>query len=138
MSAFFITALITIVVLFMVLNLAALFAGWVDRKASALMQDRIGANRASLVGFLPINLGLTNSLLCDPLKLFTKEDFVPPGADKLLHTLAPIVAFIPALVSFIVIPFGEVLVVGGREIRLQAANLNVGILYILSMISLGV
>jgi NADH-quinone oxidoreductase subunit H len=138
MIDFTISFILTFMVLFMALNISAIFSAWVDRKASALMQDRIGANRASILGVLPFNLGLTNSMLCDPIKLFTKEDFVPPGADKLLHTLAPILAFVPALVTFIVIPFGDVVVIGGREITLQAANLNVGLLYILGMVSLGV
>jgi NADH-quinone oxidoreductase subunit H len=138
MVDFGITFVKTLLVLLMVLNISALFSAWVDRKASALMQDRIGANRASIFGVLPFNLGLVNSMVCDPIKLFTKEDFIPPSADKLLHTLAPIIAFVPALVTFIAIPFGDVLIIGDREINLQAANLNVGILYILAMVSLGV
>jgi NADH-quinone oxidoreductase subunit H len=77
-------------------------------------------------------------LVADPIKLFTKEDFIPPNADRLLHALAPAIAMVPALISFIAIPFGDILVIGGREINLQAANLNVGILYILGMVSLGV
>src|SRR5262245_38474356 len=101
MADFIIIFIKTFAVLFMVLNISALFAAWVDRKASALIQDRVGANRAAIFGKLPFNLGLVNSMLCDPIKLFTKEDFVPPSADKLLHTLAPIVALVPALVTFI-------------------------------------
>src|SRR5947207_9979283 len=139
MTDFGITFVLTLMALLMALNISALFAGWVDRKASALMQDRLGANRANIFGgLLPFNLGLINSMVCDPIKLFTKEDFIPPSADKLLHTLAPIVAFVPAFVTFIAIPFGDVLIVGDRMINLQAAHLNVGILYILAMVSLGV
>src|ERR1044071_2386314 len=122
-------------VLFMVLNLAGVL-GWVERKGSALIQDRIGANRASVFGFA--GMGLVNTLIADPIKMLTKEDFIPAHGDRLLHTLAPCLALFPALVTFAVIPFGDVLVVGGREINLQVANLNIGILYIFAMASLSV
>jgi NADH-quinone oxidoreductase subunit H len=122
-------------VVFMVLNLAGIL-GWIERKGSALIQDRIGANRASILGFA--GMGLVNTLIADPLKFLTKEDFVPPAGDKLLHTLAPCMALFPALVTFAVIPFGDVITVGERVINLQVANLNVGILYAFAMGSLGV
>jgi len=122
-------------VLFMVLNLAG-FLGWIERKGSALIQDRIGANRASIFGFA--GLGLVNTLVADTIKFLTKEDFVPPAGDKFLHTLAPCMALFPALVTFAVIPFGDVLHIGGRDINLQVANLNIGILYVFAMGSLGV
>jgi NADH-quinone oxidoreductase subunit H len=123
------------IVLFMVLNLAGIL-GWIERKGSALIQDRIGANRASIFGFA--GLGLVNTLIADPLKFLTKEDFIPPAGDKFLHTLAPCMALFPALVIFAVIPFGDVLQIGDRVINLQVANLNVGILYVFAMASLGV
>lgn len=122
-------------VLFMVLNMAGVL-GWVERKGSALIQDRIGANRASVFGFA--GLGLINTLLADPIKFLTKEDFIPAKGDKVLHTLAPCLALFPALVTFAVIPFGDVLVIGERTINLQVANLNVGILYIFAVASLSV
>jgi NADH-quinone oxidoreductase subunit H len=122
-------------VVFMVLNLAGLL-GWIERKGSALIQDRIGANRASIFGFA--GLGLVNTLIADPLKFLTKEDFIPPAGDRFLHTLAPCLALFPALVTFAVIPFGDVLQIGDRLINLQVANLNVGILYLFAMTSLGV
>src|SRR5882762_6004581 len=130
-----IVALKAFLVLFMVLNLAGVL-GWVERKGSALIQDRIGANRASIFGFA--GMGLVNTLLADPLKFLTKEDFIPPAGDKLLHTLAPCMALFPALVTFAVIPFGDVLIIGDRMINLQVANLNIGILYVFAMGSLGV
>jgi NADH-quinone oxidoreductase subunit H len=130
-----IVALKAFLVLFMVLNLAGVL-GWVERKGSALIQDRIGANRASIFGFA--GMGLVNTLIADPLKFLTKEDFIPPAGDKLLHTLAPCMAFFPALVTFAVIPFGDVLNIGDRAINLQVAHLNIGILYVFAMGSLGV
>src|SRR5215470_4115926 len=124
-----------LVVLLMVLQLAGML-GWVERKGSALIQDRIGANRASIFGFA--GAGLINTMMADPLKFLTKEDLIPEGVDHLLHTLAPAVHLFPALVTFAVIPFGDVLVIGDHTINLQVAPLNVGVLYILAMVSLGV
>ena len=130
-----IVAVKAFLVLFMVLNLAGIL-GWIERKGSALIQDRIGANRASVLGFA--GMGLVNTLIADPLKFLTKEDFVPPQGDKFLHTLAPCMALFTALVTFAVIPFGDVLVLGERVINLQVANLNIGILYVFAIGSLGV
>jgi len=124
-----------LLVLLMVLNLAGLL-GWIERKGSALIQDRIGANRASIFGFA--GLGLVNTLIADPIKFLTKEDFIPSRGDRLLHTLAPCLALFPPLVTFAVIPFGDVLILGERVIPLQVANLNVGILYIFALASLSV
>src|SRR5215470_13295473 len=107
-----------------------------ERKVSAIIQDRIGANRASILGFA--GQGLVNTLVADPLKFLLKEDVRPAGADRFLHTLAPLAAVIPAIAAFAVMPFGDVLEIGGRTINLQAASLDVGVLYILAMASLGV
>jgi len=130
-----ISAILALAVTLNALQLAGLL-GWVERKASALIQDRIGANRAAIFGFA--GAGLVNTLIADPLKFLTKEDVIPRGADRLLHTIAPCLAVFPALVTFAVIPFGDVLVIGGKEINLQVAPLNIGILYVLAMVSLGV
>jgi NADH-quinone oxidoreductase subunit H len=117
-----------------VLNVAAIL-GWVERKQSAIMQDRIGANRASIFGVRA--LGLFHPL-ADTLKMLTKEDFRPARADRLLFGLAPFVSVFFALAAFASIPFGDTLRVAGREIPLQAVTLNVGILYVFAMLSLGV
>ena len=92
-----IAAIKALIVIVMVLHLAGML-GWVERKGSALIQDRIGANRASIFGFA--GAGLVNTLMADPLKFLTKEDVIPAGADRLLHTLAPCVGLFPALVTF--------------------------------------
>ena len=109
---------------------------WIERKGSAYIQDRVGANRASVFGIAAA--GLVNTIMADPLKFITKEDVIPAGVDRLLHTLAPCISLFPVLVAFAAIPFGDVLQVGDRSINLQAVNLNVGILYVLAMVSLGV
>src|SRR5687767_3091002 len=84
------------IVFFAVLNLAGLHT-WVERKQSALIQDRIGANRADIFGFRV--LGLFHGI-ADAVKMFTKEDIVPAGANKILHTLAPFFSVFFALVAF--------------------------------------
>jgi len=120
--------------MFFVLNVAALL-GWVERKQSAIMQDRIGANRAAIFGVRA--LGLFHPL-ADTLKMLTKENFRPARADRLLFELAPFVSVFFALVAFASIPFGDTLHVAGRSVPLQAVTLNVGILYVFAMLSLGV
>jgi NADH-quinone oxidoreductase subunit H len=121
-------------VMLFVLNLGGLLT-WVERKQSAIMQDRIGANRASIFGLRII--GLFHPL-ADAIKMLTKEDFLPARADRFLFKLAPFVSVFFALVAFASIPFGDTLRVAGREIPLQAITLNVGVLYVLAMLSLGV
>ena len=143
-----ITFLLAFLVLFMVINFAALHT-WIERKQSALMQDRIGANRAFItlpwkwaapVNWLlrPINeLGLFHPI-ADAIKMFTKEDYIPPYGDKFLHTLAPFLSLTFSLVGFAAIPFGNVLMIGASEINLQAAPINAALLYVLAMMSMGV
>jgi NADH-quinone oxidoreductase subunit H len=125
-------ALFIVLLVVQVMGLGVFF----ERKVSALIQDRIGANRASIFGFA--GLGLVNTLVADPIKFLLKEDVVPAGTDRLFHFLAPMLSLVPVLVTFAVVPFGDVLEVGGRVINLQAAELDVGLLYILAMASLGV
>lgn len=108
---------------------------WLERKQSALMQDRIGANRADILGFRL--LGLFHPL-ADAIKLLTKEDFIPPGGNRLLHTLAPFVAMFFALISFAVIPFGGTYNLGGYEVSLQVLDLNVGLLFVFATMSMGI
>ena len=124
---------VTFVMMF-VLNLGGLLT-WVERKQSAIMQDRIGANRASILGFRV--MGLFHPL-ADAIKMLTKEDFRPARADRLLFGLAPFVSVFFALVAFASIPFGDTLRIGDREFPLQAVTLNVGVLYVFAMLSLGV
>lgn len=123
------------IVFFAVLNFAG-FHTWVERKQSALIQDRIGANRADIFGFRL--LGLFHGI-ADAVKMFTKEDIIPKGADKGLHTLAPLFSVFFALVAFAAIPFGPPLELGDLPpIELQVAKIDAGLLYIFAMLSLGV
>ena len=127
MEDLFIKLALAGVVFFGVLNLAGLHT-WVERKQSALIQDRIGANRADIFGFRL--LGLFHAL-ADAVKMFTKEDIVPARADKVLHTLAPFFSVFFALVAFAAIPFGDRLILGeGHVIELQVAKIDAALLYV--------
>src|SRR6266700_4422019 len=123
---------LTSIVFFAALNLAG-FHTWVERKQSALIQDRIGANRASIFGFRLLG---TLHGVADVIKMFTKEDIVPAGADKTLHALAPFFSVFFALVAFAGIPFGDRLILGDRVIELQIAKIDAALLFIFSMLSL--
>jgi NADH-quinone oxidoreductase subunit H len=112
--------LIIAVVLFVVLNLSAGLI-WVERRLLALWQDRYGPNRVG-----PFGLG---QILADSVKLFFKEDWVPPFADKPVFILAPAIIVATALISFAVVPFAPGFVV---------ADLDIGVLFLLAMSSLGV
>ena len=138
---------VSTLVLLGVLNLAGMQT-WLERKQSALMQDRIGANRAyfTLPWFwaAPINwvlrklggLGILNAL-ADVLKLLTKEDFIPERGDAFLHTLAPMLSLLFAVLAFAAIPIGPAVELFGRQIPLQAANINAGLLFVLALASIG-
>ncbi len=108
------------VVLFVVLNLAAGLI-WVERRLLALWQDRYGPNRVG-----PFGLG---QVVADSVKMFTKEDWVPPFADRPVFVLAPAIIVATALLSFAVVPFSPGFVV---------ADLDIGVLFLLAMSSLGV
>src|SRR5213083_2391825 len=134
MEVLLIKLVLASIVFFAALNLAG-FHTWVERKQSALIQDRIGANRADIFGFRA--LGMFHGL-ADVLKMFTKEDIVPANADKALHNLAPFFSVFFALMTFAGIPFGDRLIIGNRVIELQVAHIDAALLYIFAMLSLGV
>lgn len=145
------TILKIVFVLIIILTFAPVLI-WAERRQSAMIQDRIGPTRAGvkLFGKNITLLGLLHPL-ADALKFVWKEDFVPPKADKLMHSLAPIIALVPAISVFAVIPFGGQLyldhlwdvlqpgaVFGGDAVTLQVANINVGILYVFAIAGTGV
>ena len=106
---------------------------WVERKQSAIMQDRIGANRADIMGFTA--LGLFHAI-ADAIKMFTKEDFIPQGANRFLHTLSPIIALIPAILTFAVVPFGGQYELWGTKVNLVISDLDVGLLFVFAIASI--
>ena len=117
-----------------VLNLAALLM-WAERKQSAVMQDRIGANRADIFGIRI--LGLFH-IISDAIKMITKEDFTPDGANKFLHIISPILVLFPSLFVFAIVPFGGTLKIAGREIGLQVVDLNIGILFLFAILAFSI
>lgn len=102
-----------------------------ERKLSAWAQDRLGPNRVGPLGLL--------QPIADGLKLFLKEDFIPRGADKWLFIIAPGLTVIPALIGFAVIPWAGTLVLNAEQsVKIMAADINIGIIYIIATASLGV
>ncbi|BDV44883.1 NADH-quinone oxidoreductase subunit H 2 [Geotalea uraniireducens] len=116
-------------IFFVVLTLAA-YLVFAERRLLAWIQDRKGPNRVGPFGLL--------QPLADLIKLLTKEDFRPAGADKWLFYLAPAMAAIPAILTFAVIPFGAPVTLFGREVPLQVADLNVGLLFFMALSSIAV
>jgi NADH-quinone oxidoreductase subunit H len=114
------------------LTIASLLT-WVERRGSAMIQDRIGPNRAALFGKWRL-LGLTQ-ILADGIKSFLKEDLVPPHAVSFLFWLAPLFAFIPAVMGFAVIPFGQSFTSGGVQYHMSLLDPGngMGMLYPLAI-----
>jgi NADH-quinone oxidoreductase subunit H len=119
-----------VVLVFGALIVAVLLLIWVERKVVADMQTRLGPTRAGPFGILVT--------LADGIKLFFKEGITPSSAERPVYVLAPIISLVPAIMAFAVIPFGAPVRIFGREVPMQIADLNVGILYILALASLAV
>ncbi len=120
---------------------SGLILSWVERKQSAIMQDRIGANRAAIViPFLGWRFPLWGLIhnLADALKGIVKEDFVPPKANKFLHILAPFMACFAATAAFAVLPFGGQVQIGQVVIPLTIMPSQVGVLFVFALLSIGV
>jgi NADH-quinone oxidoreductase subunit H len=123
------TKIILIVIIFVVSLAVAAYSTYGERKIAAVIQDRIGPDRAGPFGLL--------QPLADGVKFFLKEDITPKAADKFLFILGPSLFMITALMTSAIIPWGKDFTIGGRQISLQVADLNVGILYILAVVSIG-
>jgi NADH-quinone oxidoreductase subunit H len=139
--AYYIAMVAKVLVAFVFVLLTVAYATWAERKLIGHMQVRIGPKRVGPYGLL--------QPIADGLKLFFKEEIIPGEASKFAFLLAPLIALIPAFISFAVIPFGGTITVGQYQIPLQIAgyydtalgrvvDINVGVLYILAMASLGV
>ena len=121
---------VIILVVFAVTMLMAMYSTWAERKVAAWLQDRIGPNRAGPLGlFQP---------LADGLKLFSKEEFFPNTPNKFLFVVGPAIAMSTALMTSAVIPWGDRFHLFGRDILLQATDIDVALLYIFGVISVGV
>jgi len=113
-----------------VLLVSVAYAVYAERRVSAFMQNRYGPNRVGYQGLL--------QSFADVIKLVFKEDIVPAKANKPIHTLAPMISIFVALTTIAVVPFGHTIELFGRVIPLQITDVNVGVLYILALTSLGV
>src|SRR5438270_12716764 len=110
--------------------LVAMYSTYAERKIAAVIQDRRGPNRAGPFGIL--------QPLADGLKLFMKEEIVPNLSNKFLFILGPGIAMLTAMMTSAVVPWGGTIHAFGRDIPLQIADVNIGILYIFGVVSMGV
>ena len=122
-------ALVMLLVVHVLLILAALMV-WAERRVSAWMQDRLGPNRVGPEGLL--------QPLADLGKFMFKEDVIPAHVNKWIYTIAPAISVLPALITFAVIPFAGQIEASGDYTSFQIADLNIGVLYILSMAGISV
>jgi NADH-quinone oxidoreductase subunit H len=128
--ALFLEKFILIVVVVSISLGIAMYSTWGERKVAAILQDRPGPNRAGWFGLL--------QPVADAIKLFFKEEIIPNRANRILFIMGPALAMLAALMTSAVIPWGDKLVIGGKEISLQIADINVGVLYVFAVVSLGV
>jgi NADH-quinone oxidoreductase subunit H len=129
-STFVIEKSVVILVVFAVTMLMAMYSTWAERKVAAYLQDRVGPNRAGWGGLL--------QPLADGLKLFSKEEFTPNTPNKFLFLVGPGIAMSTALMTSAVIPWGDRFHLFGRDILLQATDIDVAVLYIFGVVSVGV
>ncbi len=129
-SVLIISSIVKILFIAHLLIIGVMAMIWAERRVSGWMQDRLGPNRVGFQGIL--------QPIADGIKFLFKEDLIPDHVDKPLYVLAPAMVLIPALVTIAVVPFGSSITVLGHEISLQVADINIGILYILAITSLGV
>ena len=122
--------LIRIVIVLVLMFLTAAYLVYFERKISAWAQNRLGPNRVGWYGLL--------QSFADVFKLMFKEDIVPDVANKKIHTLAPIIALFVAFTTYAVIPLGPGITIAGYQIPMVIADVNMGILYVLALTSLGV
>src|ERR1039458_7698664 len=130
MDSFIVISLIKTAVVFAVLLTTLAYLQWVERKVIAHIQVRPGPYRVGPHGLL--------QPLADVIKLITKEDLAPPFAHKTLFLAAPFMAVTLALMSICVIPFGPVIHMGGVRTWMQLTDLNIGVLFVLAVSSMGV
>ncbi|MCW3463249.1 NADH-quinone oxidoreductase subunit NuoH [Chitinophaga nivalis] len=128
---FFIIEKVLLISAVLVLSLVvAMYSTWGERKVAAWIQDRLGPNRAGPMGLL--------QPLADGGKLFFKEEIIPTHANRFMFILGPSIAMMVACMTSAVIPWGDNLTIAGRTVSLQVADVNIGILFIFGVVSMGV
>jgi len=129
-SAFIIEKSVVIVTVFAITMIMAMYSTWAERKVAAFLQDRVGPNRAGWGGLL--------QPLADGMKLFAKEEFEPDTKNRFLFFVGPGIAMSTALMTSAVIPWGDKLHIFGRDVILQATDIDGSLLYIFAIVSIGV
>src|ERR1700733_4756798 len=119
-----------IVIIFLISLVVAMYSTYAERKIAAFFQDRVGPNRAGPFGIL--------QPLADGAKMFLKEEIIPTNSSKFLFIVGPSLAIMTACIGTAVIPWGQQIIVGGHVYDLQVTDINVGLLYIFGVVSLGV
>ena len=127
---FVIEKFILVTIIFAISLLIAMYSTYAERKVAAFLQDRLGPDRAGPFGIL--------QPLADGVKMFMKEEIIPSNASKWLFMVGPGLAMLTACIGTAVIPWGSAITIGDRIIPLQVTDINVGILYIFGVVSLGV
>lgn len=128
--ALIIEKLVLIVIVVMASLLVAMYTTYAERKVAAVLQDRRGPNRAGPFGLL--------QPVADGVKLFFKEEIIPTFSSKFLFILGPCLAMLTAMMTGAVVPWGDKIDFFGREVSLQIADINIGILYVFGVVSMGV
>ncbi|AYL93969.1 NADH-quinone oxidoreductase subunit NuoH [Mucilaginibacter celer] len=123
-------SIVLIVVIFAISLVVAMYSTYAERKVAAFFQDRIGPNRAGPWGIL--------QPLADGGKMFLKEEIIPTNATGFLFIVGPSLAILTACIGSAVIPWGSAITIGGNTFNLQVTDINVGVLYIFGVVSLGV
>jgi len=121
---------VLVVVVFLVSLGIAAYSTYAERKIAAFMQDRVGPDRAGPFGLM--------QPIADGVKMFMKEEIIPTNADKALFILGPSLMMMTACLTGVVIPWGKSLIINGTEYPVQITDLNIGILYLFGVVSLGV
>jgi NADH-quinone oxidoreductase subunit H len=129
-SGLIIEKLVLVAIIFSISLLIAMYATYFERKVAAWFQDRIGPDRAGPFGIL--------QPLADGVKMFMKEDFIPSNSDKWLFILGPGISMFTSLITSAIIPWGEDLTIFGNTVALQVADFNIGILFIMGVLSVGI
>src|SRR6201992_2388301 len=119
-----------IIIIFLISLAVAMYSTYAERKLAAFFQDRVGPNRAGPFGIL--------QPLADGAKMVLKEEIVPTNSSGFLFIVGPSLAIMTACIGSAVIPWGQKLTIGTRVIPLQVTDINVGVLYIFGVVSLGV
>jgi NADH-quinone oxidoreductase subunit H len=129
-SAFFTYKLILVLAVFSIALLVATYSTYAERKVAAFLQDRLGPNKAGPYGLL--------QPIADAVKMFMKEEIIPDVSNKWLFILGPCIAMLTACMTGVVIPWGQSLTIGGKVYPLQITDINVGLLYLFGVVSIGV